>query len=134
MQKILIFCKRHLHIHASERTNWLQIMRISAILFMGIVLTANLLIASPGHGQGAGDKKISVDYRNASLKTIIRGIEEEADVVIMYEITQKFKDELIDFSIKDKTLTETLDELTKGRNLKWTVKKKIYRITDASET
>jgi TonB-dependent starch-binding outer membrane protein SusC len=133
MQKIQIFCERRHIIEASKSFNWIQIMRIGTLILTGLLVTLNLLIASPGKGQGIENKIISLNIKGASLITVFKSIEEEADVVIMYELTTRLENERIDINVKDKTVSSVLDELTKQRHLQWTVQKNKFRILDASE-
>lgn len=122
MQKTRIFCKGGLSTYSSAQLNWQQIMRTSAILFLFVLLTVNLLIAAPGLGQGHVNKTISLDYQNTPLLTVIKAIERKADLVIMYELTPQLESEKVTISVKEKKVADILDLLTDGKDLKWSVK------------
>jgi TonB-dependent starch-binding outer membrane protein SusC len=122
MQKNKSFCN-------NVRFNWLQIMRISAFAIITILTTANLLVASPGHGQ-LNTEKYSLNYKNTDLLTVLKGIEKKADVVIMYELRPLFEKQKIDLVVKEKTISEILDELIRGRNLVWSINENIIRLRE----
>lgn len=135
MQKSENFCTRKAVLYASKQINWLQVMRTSVMIFMGVALTVNLLIASPGRAQGDADKTISLKYQNTALITIIKAIEEKADIIIMYELTPAIEEQKISISVKNRTVEEILDLLVSGKNLKWSFKASdnVFRIEEASE-
>ncbi len=50
-------------------------MRTSAVIVMNVILTANILIASPGNGQSAAERRINLDFKNTLLKKVFKAIE-----------------------------------------------------------
>ena len=108
--------------HSLIRTNWLQIMRTSAILFMGLCCMVQLLTAAPGRGQDRTKMSISLDYHNAAFTTVIKSIEQKSGLIIMYELTPAIEKLKVSIAIKNRPVGEALDLLVAGRNLKWSLK------------
>jgi TonB-dependent starch-binding outer membrane protein SusC len=132
MQKIKLFCRR-MHLHLSIGTNWSHVMRLSSLLFMGVILMTNVMIASPGHGQNS-EKHISLKLKSASLPTAIKTIEEKGAVVIMYENTPRLEDIKIDIDVKNRSITQILDILVQDKNLRWSFKDEMILLEDVLDT
>ena len=110
--------------------NWLRTVNSktfgSKVIFF-LLLLFNTCLAQ---AQIESKRTISIQFNKVSLVTIIKAIEEKADVVIMYEVTPRLEKELLSVSLSNKTVSEILDAITKGRGLKWTRQKDVYRIFD----
>jgi len=122
MQKKRIFCIGQAIACSLNKTNWLRIMRTSAILFMVIGCMGQLLIAAPGRGQEKTKRNISLEYHNAAFTTVVKSIEQKSGLIIMYELTPAIEKLKISIAIKDRPVAEVLDLLVTGRNLKWSLK------------
>lgn len=133
MQFIGILYKGHAMRIPLKRVNWLQIMRISTTLLTGLFLSIQLLVASPGNGQETNNRKISIELNNVSFAEAVKQIQKKGNVAIMYELTDRLKQERITLKIKEQTIAAILDSLVKNKKLKWDLKKDVYRIVDASE-
>lgn len=107
-------------------------MRVSAFVLMGTLLTANLLSAYPGNGQN-DNKLVTLDLTNRTYKEVFLAIEEQADVVIMCELTKKELSEKVSIHVREKPVAAVLDEILNGTDLKWTHRKNIFRIENAAE-
>lgn len=116
-----------------KQVNWLQIMRITTSFLTGFFLSMQLLVASPGKGQESNTKKISIELNNVTFADAVRQIQKKGNVAIMYELTERIKQERITLTVKERTIPEILDLLVKNKKLKWDLKKNVYRIVDASE-
>lgn len=109
-------------------------MRVSTCVLLCTLLTGNLLIAAPGLGQDNVDTKIDLDFKNAVLKNVLKVIEEKADVIIMYELTQEPVNEKINITVKQTPVKDVLDLLLKNRHLKWNIiRGNVIRIQEATD-
>lgn len=97
-----------------------------------ILLTADLIIAFPGKGQGNAETKLNLTLKNTTLKNIFRAIESKTELVIMYELTDKAVNEKVDIDVKNMSVAEILDTLLKNTSLKWQIRDNIIRIDKAS--
>src|SRR5690349_20445479 len=102
MQKNRIFCIRQAIACSSNKTNWLRIMRMSTIFFMVMCCMANLLIAAPDRGQNRTKKIISLDYHNAAFTTVVKAIEQQSGLIIMYELTPVLERQKISITLNNK--------------------------------
>src|SRR4051812_46679188 len=93
----------------SNFTNWRFLMRVSTCVIVSILFVANLLVASPGHGQSALTRRIDVKLSNTVLKKAFKVIESKADVVIMYTLTPKIQNERIEIKVTQTSLADILD-------------------------
>ncbi len=134
MQKTKVFSTWTFLCPALKSINWNFLMRVSTCVIIGVLLNGQLLIASPGLGQGTAETRLDLNYRNTVLKKVFKAIESKADVVIMYELTQKAVNEKVDISVKDETVSNILDLLLKDKNMQWHIRGNIIRIDEASET
>ncbi len=57
MQKTEIFCNGGRILRYFGSINWSFIMKVSAFIVTAILITAQLLVASPGHGQSKEKSK-----------------------------------------------------------------------------
>ncbi|MBS1601431.1 MAG: SusC/RagA family TonB-linked outer membrane protein [Bacteroidetes bacterium] len=108
-------------------------MRTSFFTLTSLVLTAQMLLAVPGFGQGNEQKKISLTFRNTPIQKIFSAIEEKADVVIMYENSGALKNDKENIAVKNQTVSDVLDSLLKNKGLKWNIRENIIRIEAAGK-
>ena len=83
---------------------------------------ANLLIAAPGRGQNRTKKIISLEYHNAAFTTVVKAIEQQSGLIIMYELTPVLERQKVSITINNKPVADALDLLVTGRNLRWSLK------------
>lgn len=69
------------------------IMKLTTVSISILLCSVQLLLATSAYSQQYEDRKISLDFSKASLKTILNAIEKKADVVIMFEATDAIKKE-----------------------------------------
>lgn len=113
---------------AFRHRNWNFIMRVTALVCTGILLSAQLLLAIPVFSQDHEQKVISLNYVQAPIKEIFSAIEKKADVIIMYMATDDLKKEKASISTSGKKVAEVLDELLKPRGIRWAVRGNIIRL------
>jgi len=63
-------------------------MRVSAWLVLFVSFSAQLLIASPGHGQNAGEKQITLELRDESLRSALNTIGKLSGLRVAYPLEQ----------------------------------------------
>jgi TonB-linked outer membrane protein, SusC/RagA family len=107
-------------------------MRLTAFVVLCFSFFITMLIPPSGHAQGRGELLIDVNFKQTSLKTILKDIERKANVIVMYESTDLRMNDKVDISLKRKPLAAVLDTLLGKQNLKWTLRNNTVRIEDAS--
>lgn len=122
MQKQGKFCAVKLLRNCLLQLNWVFIMRTGAFILLGILLTANLLVAEPLNGQQPDQKTLTVDFKNIPINKALEKIESKTGVVIMFENTKKVFSESISISAKNIKLGQLLDEILKDKPVKWSVR------------
>jgi len=113
---------------AFHNQNWRFIMKVTVFVCVGILVSAQLLLATPGFSQNYEQKIISLHYSDAPIRTIFRAIEKKADVVIMYLATDDIKKEKASISTDGKTVAEVLDQLLKPEGISWAIRDNVIRL------
>lgn len=112
---------------AFHHRNWSYIMKVTAFICIGVLTSAQLLLATPSYSQNE-KKIISLNYSQASIKTIFNAIEKKADVVIMFEATDAIRKEKVSVAVKDKRVADILDELLLPKGIRWAIRGNIIRL------
>jgi TonB-linked SusC/RagA family outer membrane protein len=133
MQKTGIFCIGSSMQSAADHPCIRLIMRTGILLFTIVLLTAQVLQAAPGFGQGNELKRISLDFSNTPIQEVFAAIEHRADVVIMFENTGALKNRKVSISVKDRKVAEVLDLLLRDKSLVWNIRENVIRVQKAGK-
>ena len=87
------------------------VMKITLSQIFLMVLLTSLVSAGHLNGQGMLDRKVSLDVKNTSIKSIIVEIEKQTSVVFTYRPKLIKDSKRVTFKIEDATLSEALEEL-----------------------
>lgn len=131
MQKKLFFYVSRCTLPTCRKECVRFIMRASAFIISAIVFTGQMLLATPGNGQGNEKTVISINFKNSPIQKVFSTIEAKADVVIMYENSGALKNEKVTISAKDKKVADVLDELLKDKGLRWNIRENVIRVEAA---
>lgn len=74
------------------------------------------------------DQRITLNVNNKALKNVFHSIEEQAEVVIMYDMNAIDDNEKVSLNVKDQYLDDVLSKLLSSKSLKWNKKGNIVRI------
>jgi TonB-dependent starch-binding outer membrane protein SusC len=85
------------------------VMRVSSFLIILIILTANLLRAADGFGQGIEDKTISLELHNESLRNALNKIEELSGYRMAYVLEEVAGYSNINLGKETRTVKKTLE-------------------------
>lgn len=132
MQKTGIFCIGSFMQSTAVHPCIQLIMRTGILLFTIVLLTAQMLQAAPGFGQGNEQKRISLDFSNAPIQEVFAAIEQRAEVVIMFENTGVLRNRKVSISVKNKKVAEVLDALLRDVSLNWNIRENIIRVQKAA--
>src|SRR5690606_27552031 len=88
-----------------------QIMRISVVFLVLLFSTLQLLMATPGHGQGVNDVRLTLELRGESLATALRKIEKATPFRFVYRNDEIKSVDNLQLERADRTLSETLSLL-----------------------
>jgi TonB-linked SusC/RagA family outer membrane protein len=85
-----------------------QIMRISVVFLALLFTTIQLLLATPGRGQGVNDTKVTLELKNESLESALKKIETLTEFRFVYRNDEisGIKDVTLDKA--ERTVSETL--------------------------
>jgi len=128
MQNKIIFCINRRAHSAFNKERVKFVMKVSAFIISAVMFTGQMLLATPGNGQGNDQTVISLNFKNTPIQKVFAAIENKADVVIMYENTGTLKNEKVTIAVKDKKVADVLDELLKGKALKWNIRENVIRV------
>ena len=85
-----------------------QIMRISVIFIALLFTSLQILMATPGHGQGADDTKLTLELKDESLQSAFRMIEEQTTFRFVYRNKDIRNFSNINLSREQRTVSQTL--------------------------
>jgi TonB-linked SusC/RagA family outer membrane protein len=88
-----------------------QIMRISVVFLALLFASLQLLLATPGHGQGANDTKITLELKGESLETALKKIENMTPFRFVYRNEEIRNIGSISLPKAERTLSATLAEI-----------------------
>lgn len=129
MQKKGIVCSPGRLMSSLKPKNFSFLMKASALVLAGFILTAHMIIAAPGYGQESLNRKVDLDFKNESLSTIFESIKQQADVIISYESTSIKRFGKASIRQKQVTVAEALDMVLKEKNLQWKLVDNIIMIS-----
>lgn len=86
-----------------------QIMRISVVFIVLLFASFQLLLATPGHGQGTDDTKLVLELRDESLESALRKIERMTPFRFVYRNEEIRQISSINLEKAERTVSETLD-------------------------
>ncbi|MEC5144000.1 TonB-dependent receptor [Chitinophaga sp. 212800010-3] len=109
------------------------IMKLTTVSISILLCSVQLLLATSAYSQQYEDRKISLDFSKASLKTILNAIEKKADVVIMFEATDAIKKEKASIAVTGATVSAVLNQLLHPRGLQWDIRGNIIRLYSAKK-
>lgn len=93
-----------------------------------VLILTQLVFAANSYAQPYEQKKLSLKYSSASLKTILNAIEKKAGVVIMFEATDAIKKEKASISVTNQMLSQVLDQLLKPVGMEWAIRGNVIRL------
>jgi TonB-linked SusC/RagA family outer membrane protein len=102
---------------------WLFFMRLSCLLITTLLVSTNLLTASPGKAQSPEDTRVTVSLKGESLKSAIRQIEKQTPFRFAYVESQIDVYGKLYLPGRSRTLPNTLDLLLANTGLKFLVNK-----------
>lgn len=95
------------------------------------MISAQLLMAGPGYGQGEENKPVSLHFVNVPIEKVFAAIEKKASVILMYERTESIRNTKVSIGVTNMRLSEVLDRLLKDKPLQWSIRGKYIRIETA---
>ncbi len=96
-------------------------MRASLFFITGVLLTAQMMLASPGFGQDNTDRIIKLNFKNEDLVNVLKSIQNQASIVISYESTIIQDLEKVSISKEKIKVADALNLLLKNKGLQWKV-------------
>lgn len=90
---------------------FLVAMRITLIQFCMMVLLTSLVSASDLNGQGILERKVTLDVRNATIKSVLNQIEDQTSVVFTYRPRLIKASKKVSFRISDACVSDALKEI-----------------------
>ena len=111
-----------------------QIMRISVVFIALLFASLQLLLATPGHGQGANDTKIILELKDESLETALKKIESMTPFRFVYRNEEIRNIENISLSKAERTLSATLMEILENTSFTFREMKKNILIVRREES
>jgi TonB-dependent starch-binding outer membrane protein SusC len=119
MQKKGILCSSGRLWLFPEPNNLRFLMKVSALCLVSFLMVIQIIIASPGYGQKAIDRKVDLTFHNELLPVIFESIQQQAGVIISYE--NRAINEFGRFSISHNQITvgNALDIIFSKKNLQW---------------
>jgi TonB-linked outer membrane protein, SusC/RagA family len=97
------------------------------------IFVTQLTFAANSYAQPYEQRKLSLKFSSASLKTILSAIEKKAGVVIMFEATDAIKKEKASISVNNLMLSKVLDQLLKPVGLEWAIRGNVIRLYKAKD-
>ena len=129
MQKIAALCESFfrryfsfgdttpLSVKAPKRINILFFMRISACIVTILAISAQLLLAAPGHGQDMKEKKITLGLRNENLTEALDKVGKLSGFRMGYSPNQVSKYTIASLEKDKRTVEKTIQLLLAGTDL-----------------
>lgn len=74
------------------------------------------------------EQKITLNVSNKTLKNVFHAIEEQADVLIMYDLAVIDDNEKVSINVKEMVLEEVLNKLFYNKPVKWSKKGNVVRV------
>ena len=112
-----------------------QIMRISVIFLVLLITSLQLLLATPGRGQGAENTKLTLELKNESLTSALKKIESLTHFRFVYRNEEIGEIKNISLPRAERTVSETLSLILEKTHFTFREMKKnilIVRREDAS--
>lgn len=103
-------------------SKWLFIMKLSCLILSSILLSANLLIAEPGHAQELKETKVTVGLKDGSLRQAFEQIEKQTSFKFAYVESQIKPYNIINLPKRLRNLEATLELLFESTLLQYAVK------------
>src|SRR5688572_6526455 len=85
-----------------------QIMRISVVFLVLLFASLQLLLATPGHGQGANETWVTLELKEESLESALRKIERATPFRFVYRNDEIRSIENVTLTKAERTVSETL--------------------------
>jgi SHS2 domain-containing protein len=93
-------------------------------VFLFILLITLPCLSAMAHQE----QRITLDLKNKSLKDVFHAIEEQAEIVIMYDMDIINDKEKVTINVRAKNLEDVLNKLLSGRSLRWNRKGNVFRL------
>src|SRR4051812_28743989 len=74
------------------------------------------------------DQRITLNVSNKALKNVFHAIEEQAEIVIMYDMNAIDDNEKVSLNVKEAYVEDVLSKLLGSRSLKWNRKGNVVRV------
>ena len=101
----------------STKQNFLLFMKINLIqLIMAVVFAANAF-AIPAKAQDMLQKKVSISLQKGSIKTLLKSIEKQTNVLFSYKKDLIANDEPLTLEIKNEKVEDVLKKVLTPRNI-----------------
>lgn len=113
---------------------WGYIMKLITLHTICLFIFTQLVFAANSYSQPYEQRKLSLKYSSASLKTILSAIEKKAGVVVMFEATDAIKKEKVSITATNLPLSQVLDQLLQPVGLQWAIRGNVIRLYKAKNS
>lgn len=109
-------------------------MRLSACIFVILCCANNIILADVSNAQGILDKKVSLELKEASLKTALDKIAGAAGISFSYIGNDRLFERKVNITVRRQTVKKILDELLEPYALSYLLFKEKIIIRDNPDT